>query len=105
MNGSPRPILVCYDGSAHKYIIYKHGNKPGWHYDKSSYPSVEAAWEAVRAAFVRAFALADEGRWDEIDAIAELRSGPGAAYEDAVRVLPRRPPPDLLREPPTDRSP
>jgi 5-methylcytosine-specific restriction enzyme B len=63
-------------GSAHKHIIYKHGAKPGWHYDEASYPSVEAAWEAVRSAFVRAFALADEGRWDEIDAIPELRSGP-----------------------------
>jgi 5-methylcytosine-specific restriction enzyme B len=63
-------------GSAHKHIIYKHGNKPGWHYDEANYPSVEAAWEAVRAAFVHALELADEGRWDEIDAIPQLRSGP-----------------------------
>lgn len=63
-------------GAARKHIIYKHGNKPGWHYDEAAYPSVEVAWEAVRAAFLRAFALADEGRWDEIDTIQELRSGP-----------------------------
>jgi|SRR5581483_1670416 len=63
-------------GSARKLIIYKHRNKPGWYFDQATFDSVEAAWEAVRAAFVRAIELAGRSAWEEIDTLKELRSGP-----------------------------
>jgi 5-methylcytosine-specific restriction protein B len=63
-------------GSARKHIIYKHRDKPGWHYP-TQYDNQEQAWEAVRAGFVEAFRLAGEERWAEIDEIEAL--GPGAA--------------------------
>jgi 5-methylcytosine-specific restriction protein B len=63
-------------GSARKHIIYKHRDKPGWHFP-SQYDDEQQAWEAVRSGFVEAFKLAGEGRWTEIDEIEAL--GPGAA--------------------------
>jgi 5-methylcytosine-specific restriction protein B len=63
-------------GIARKLIIYKHRNKPGWYFDEATFESVEAAWTAVRAAFVRAIELAAQSAWEEIDALTELRSGP-----------------------------
>jgi 5-methylcytosine-specific restriction protein B len=61
-------------GSSRKLIIYKHKDKPGWYFDPS-YPDVEAAWRAVREAFVEAFSLADAHDWTGVDALAPLRSG------------------------------
>jgi 5-methylcytosine-specific restriction enzyme B len=44
-----------------------------WYYD-DSYPSVEAAWEAVRGAFVEAFQLAHAGDFDAVDNLKPIRS-------------------------------
>ena len=63
-------------GSARKLIVYKHANKPGWHYDQNAYGDEQEAWEAVRGAFVKAFEYAGAGDWPAIDSLAELRSGP-----------------------------
>jgi len=63
-------------GSSRKLVIYKHKNSPGWYFDPS-YGDVEAAWNAVRGAFVEAFALAEAGDWAGVDALQPLR--PGAA--------------------------
>ena len=61
-------------GSSRKLIIYKHKDKPGWYFDPS-YPDVQAAWRAVREAFVQAFSLAEVHDWAGVDALAPLRSG------------------------------
>ena len=61
-------------GSAHKHIIYK--AKDGWYFDPHrGYGSVQEAWEAVRAAFVRAFEMAQSGQFDEIDALGPISTG------------------------------
>jgi 5-methylcytosine-specific restriction protein B len=63
-------------GSARKLIIYKHRDEPGWYFPPQ-YADEQDAWRAVRDAFVSAFNLADEGRWEEIDEIEPLSRGPG----------------------------
>ena len=63
-------------GSARKHIIYKHRDRPGWHFP-NQYDNEQQAWEAVRSGFVQAFELAGAGRWTEIDEIEALQ--PGAA--------------------------
>src|SRR5918911_1886799 len=55
-------------GNAGKHIIYKHKDKPGWHFPPQ-YQDVQEAWVAVRAAFAGAFEKAAGGKWEEIDAI------------------------------------
>ncbi len=62
-------------GSSRKLIIYGRADGSGWYYDPA-FPSVEAAWEAVRAGFVSAFDLAKQGKIAEVDDIVALRSGP-----------------------------
>jgi 5-methylcytosine-specific restriction protein B len=62
-------------GSARKLIIYKRANEQGWYFP-SEYAGVEAAWQAVRAGFAEAIALAGEARWEEIDGIDALKPGP-----------------------------
>lgn len=62
-------------GSARKLLIYKKRGEPGWYHDPQ-YENEDAAWSAIRAGFVRAFELADEGRFDEIDDIPALYGGP-----------------------------
>jgi 5-methylcytosine-specific restriction protein B len=59
-------------GSARKHAIYRKASGD-WYYD-DSYPSVEAAWEAVRDAFVEAFRLAQAGDFDAIDDLRAIRS-------------------------------
>ncbi|HEX5725451.1 MAG TPA: AAA family ATPase [Longimicrobiaceae bacterium] len=61
-------------GQASKHLIY-FGTDGRWHYPEA-YRSVEAAWEAVRGGFLRAFELAAAGRWDEIDALDALHGAP-----------------------------
>lgn len=68
------PLGSIKGGAAGKHIIYKHKDKPGWHYPRQ-YRDEREAWEAVRAAFVEAFAKAGDGEWGEIDAIEPLRWG------------------------------
>jgi 5-methylcytosine-specific restriction protein B len=62
-------------GSSRKLIIYARQDGTGWFHDPS-FASHEAAWEAVRSGFVRAFELAGDGRVAAVDDINELRSGP-----------------------------
>jgi hypothetical protein len=47
-----RALCTIRGGSARKHAIYRKASGD-WYYDES-YPSVEAAWEAVRGAFVEA---------------------------------------------------
>jgi 5-methylcytosine-specific restriction protein B len=68
-------------GSARKLLVYKHGTKEGWYFPKQ-FSNEEEAWLAIRAAFVRALELAEEGRWGDIDALDVL--GPGSV---AVKTL------------------
>ena len=59
-------------GSARKHAIYRKSSGD-WHYD-DSYPHVEAAWEAVRGAFVEAFRLAAAGEFEAVDDLRPIRS-------------------------------
>jgi 5-methylcytosine-specific restriction enzyme B len=59
-------------GSARKHAIYRKASGD-WYYD-DSYPSVEAAWEAVRGAFVEAFRLARAGDFEAVDELRPIRS-------------------------------
>ena len=59
-------------GSARKHAIYRKASGD-WYYD-DSYPSVEAAWEAVRGAFVEAFRLARAGEFEAVDDLRPIRS-------------------------------
>jgi 5-methylcytosine-specific restriction protein B len=68
------PLGSIKGGNAGKHIIYKHKEKPGWHFPPQ-YRDERDAWETVRAAFVEAFRRAGEEEWDEIDAIEPLRWG------------------------------
>src|SRR6266566_3001789 len=60
-------------GSSEKHLIYKHQTK-GWVFD-SAYQNEQAAWEAIRGAFVNAFQLAQNGQFDAIDALELFRNG------------------------------
>lgn len=62
-------------GSSKKLLIFKYAQDPGWYYDQSAFSSVDEAWEAVRAAFVKAFDLAAGGDFNAIDDIPELQPG------------------------------
>jgi 5-methylcytosine-specific restriction enzyme B len=59
-------------GSARKHAIYRKASGD-WYYD-DTYPNVEAAWEAVRGAFVEAFRLARAGDFDAVDDLRPIRS-------------------------------
>ena len=59
-------------GSARKHAIYRKASGD-WYYD-NSYPSVEAAWKAVRDAFVEAFRLARAGDFEAVDNLRPIRS-------------------------------
>ncbi len=61
-------------GSAAKHLIYRH-KKDGWKFD-DSYPSVDEAWKGLRNDFVKAFELASQKRWNEIDELSSLYGGP-----------------------------
>lgn len=59
-------------GSSRKHAIYR-ARSGDWYYD-DSYPSVEAAWDAVRGAFVEAFQFARAGDFDAVDSLRPIRS-------------------------------
>ena len=69
-------------GSSEKHLIYKHQTK-GWVYDSSAYQNEQAAWEAIRGAFVNAFQLAQQGRYDAIDTLGPFKRG----YAIVIKVL------------------
>lgn len=58
-------------GTARKFIIYKHRDKPGWYYP-DGYADVQQAWGVVRGAFMEALARAGAGQWEAIDDISAL---------------------------------
>lgn len=62
-------------GSAAKLVIYKHKDKPGWHFPRM-FDDVETAWEHLRADFVRLLELGGAGRWEEMDDFETLGWGP-----------------------------
>ncbi len=68
-------------GSAEKHLIYKHRTK-GWVYDSDYHNELEA-WEAIRSAFVNAFQLARQGKFDEIEALEPFKRG----YAIVVKVM------------------
>jgi len=58
-------------GSALKHLIFR--RQDGRWYHRPEYDNETDAWTAVRAGFVRAFELAEAGKWREIDDIAAIR--------------------------------
>lgn len=78
-------------GSARKLLIYKKRGEPGWYHDPQ-FESEGAAWEAIRAGFVRAYELASEGRFDEIDDVPALYGGPALRVKSTYIYFPN----DLL---------
>jgi 5-methylcytosine-specific restriction enzyme B len=63
-------------GSAAKHIIYKHKSGDWRYHPKEAYADVQEAWRAVRAGFVQAFELAEQGRWEGVDSLEALVRGP-----------------------------
>lgn len=72
MEWKTKPIASMSGGSAAKHLIFLRKKDQTWRYPKE-YGSVNEAWTAVRSAFVEAFALAEAGRFDEIDDMKALR--------------------------------
>ena len=62
-------------GSATKHLIYKHLSKPGWYYYPPTMKDEQEAWQAIRGDFVKAFELAKQGQWEEIDTLRYLLGG------------------------------
>jgi 5-methylcytosine-specific restriction protein B len=58
-------------GSAHKHVIFKR-NSGEWAYP-SGWGNVESAWEALKAGFIKMFALAQQGDWTSTSEIDILR--------------------------------
>jgi 5-methylcytosine-specific restriction enzyme B len=65
-----RSVASMSGGSAAKHLIWR-GTAGNWRYPKE-YPSVEDAWDAVRAGFVEILGLGGESRFDEIDDVNVL---------------------------------
>lgn len=62
-------------GSARKHIIYRQKNGEWW-FDRNQFKDEEAAWKEVRSGFVKAFALAAGGQWEQIDSLDAIGWGP-----------------------------
>src|SRR5262245_12986985 len=63
-------------GSARKHLIYFQAATGEWWFETKLYASVDEAWEAVHKGFLDALALAEAGKWSEVEQIPALRSGP-----------------------------
>jgi len=59
-------------GSSVKHLIYKHKNKPGWYFYPPTMKDENEAWQAIRGDFVKAFQLAQQGNWEQIDELPYL---------------------------------
>lgn len=57
-------------GSAKKHLIFRRAD--GNWYHRAEYANETEAWDAVRAGFVRGFALAEAGDWSAIDSIPAI---------------------------------
>jgi 5-methylcytosine-specific restriction protein B len=75
-------------GSALKHLIYQRGDA-SWYF-RPEYSSVEEAWTAIRAGFVRAFELAAEDHYDEIDDVAAIRPAVSLRGKAAYTYFPDR---------------
>jgi len=62
-------------GTARKHIIYRQRSGE-WFFDRKKYKSEQEAWIGVRSGFLKAFAAAEAGDWDQIDEIEEISWGP-----------------------------
>ena len=62
-------------GSSGKLIIYKRRDEDGWYFPKV-FSNEREAWDALRGEFVKAFDLAEQGKWEQIDEIETLARGP-----------------------------
>jgi len=75
MEFKTRMIASMSGGSSYKHLIFLRSRDQVWQYPKE-YGSLQEAWAAVRSGFVEAFALASEGRFDEIANVTALRGAP-----------------------------
>ena len=62
-------------GSSGKLIIYKRRDEDGWYFPKV-FSNEREAWDALRGEFVKAFDLAEQGKWEQIDELETLARGP-----------------------------
>ena len=62
-------------GSSGKLIIYKRRDENGWYFPKV-FSNEREAWDALRGEFVKAFDLAERGKWEQIDELETLARGP-----------------------------
>ena len=74
-----RAIGSIQGGSAFKFLIFFNKAKGVWKSTVQGEPDPQKAWELLRADLVRALDLAEQGRWDELDAL------PVAGYTPALR--------------------
>lgn len=58
-------------GTSAKHLIYKRKSKPGWYFP-SSMKNENDAWDAIRGDFVKAFQLAQQGLWEQIDSLPNI---------------------------------
>jgi hypothetical protein len=63
-------------GSARKHLIYFQAAAGQWWFDDKLNSSIDEAWQAVHQGFLDAIALAEAGKWSEVEQIQALRSGP-----------------------------
>src|SRR5713101_1258282 len=75
-------------GSAKKHLIYR--KKDGTYFFDPQYQTVQAAWDAVRAAYVQAFDLAERGEFAAISGLAPLSGGPAVVAKALYIYFPDR---------------
>ena len=63
-------------GSSRKLIIYKRRDEVGWYFPRKAFSNEREAWDALRGKFVKAFDLAEQGKWEQIDVLETLALGP-----------------------------
>lgn len=63
-------------GYSFKFGIFYYKQDKVWRFRKSDFADEQQAWLALRAAFLEAFALADAGKFEEIDRIEALNNTP-----------------------------
>ena len=62
-------------GSSRKLIIYKRKDREGWYFPKA-FADERESWNTLRGEFVKAFDLAEQGKWGQIDELETLALGP-----------------------------
>lgn len=77
-------------GSSRKHLIYWRREQGEWWYYDQDTASVEEAWSAIRAAFVRAFQLADENDFDAIGDLEPIAGAPALVSKAVYAYFPDR---------------